>query len=265
MMMRRAVVLSVAALLVFTVLPAAAGQSSIRPTFRQEEVFFSCLGPTKVHQANWFAALGAESSFPGWTTTAPAQSAQQGGGCGAADWGGTTNAVYGPVFRGTFTGNLREFTVRFDQLLLGSARQGSVELLRITGDIDGVPIFPPGAQPSHGRTVTVTPVRSASGASERFEFTVTDVGFANDVLDENGEVVAVETGGMALEDGDGTEEHTLTLFLGVHGTALGQSPAGHKVATWAWGATDVPGGIVFNPPAVAAATVKADTPSFDWE
>jgi hypothetical protein len=243
--------------------PAIASHGGIHPTFRSETVYFHCHGPTKLYQANWTLALADPSSYPTWDTTEPQQSVQQGAGCGAVDWGGTTNALYSAVFKGTFTGNLEDFTVRVHQLLLGNARAARTETLRLYAEIDGVPIFPPGTQPAHGRTVTVTPVKSSTGASELFEFSVTNVGFARDVVDDQGRVVDVETGGVALEDGDGELEHELLLFLGVHGTALGQNPAGHKVGTWVWDTTEVPSGITFNPPSLAAATVAADLPIFE--
>ena len=150
-------------------------------------------------------------------------------------------------------------TVRVHQLVTGNLRSGGTETLRLFGDVDGQPLFPPGAQPSHGRTVTVTPVKSADGAIETYEFTITNLGIAEDIYDENGNVVDTRTGGLVSEDGDGTNVHTIALGLGVHGTAFGQ-PTGYKVATWVWDTTEVPGGITFNPATPAAATVAANMP-----
>ena len=255
----------VTVLAVIAVSPASATHGGIHPTFREESVYFHCNGPTKVHQVNWTLAVagsGGTSSYPTWDTTAPAQSVEEGAGCGALDWGGTTNQVYSAVFHGPVTGNLRDLTVRVHNLLLGNARGSEVETLRLGGDIDGVPIFPPGAQPDNGRTVTVEPVPSETGASEMFEFTITNLGYAIDVLDEEGNVVDVDTGGLALENGDGAQEHWLTLYVGVHGTGLSQDPQGHKVSALVWDTTEVPSGITFNPPDPAKAQVAADLPPF---
>lgn len=244
---------------VLAAVPAFAGHGGVHPTFRTENVFFTCPGPTKLHQANWALTLG--SSNPSWTTTAPSQSVQEGAGCGAADWGGTTNVVYSPVFEGTVSGNLRDLTVRIHELLTHGARPSETETLRLYADLNGVPLFPEGTQPQHGRTVEVKPTAANSGATELFEFSITNLGFAKDVLDDEGNVVGVTTGGAVRENGDGTRQRTLRIFLGVHGTALGQSPAGHKAAAWAWGTTEAPSGITFNPPTLAEATVAADLPS----
>lgn len=241
--------------------PAFAGHGGVHPTFRTEDVFFTCPGPTKLHQANWTLALGDPSSHPGWTTTAPSESVQEGAGCGAADWGGTTNVVYSPIFEGMVTGNLRDLTVRIHELVTHTARPSETETLRLYAELNGVPLFPPGTQPDQGRTVEVKPTVANSGATELYEFSITNLGFARDVLDDDGNVVDVATGGAVREDGDGTRKRKLTIFLGVHGSALGQSPAQHKAATWAWGTTEAPSGITLNPPTLAEATVAADLPA----
>ncbi len=90
-----------------------------------------------------------------------------------------------------------------------------------------------------GTQVTVTPVRSATGLSELMEFSITGLGFANDVLDEEGNVIDVKTGGYATEDGPGETARTLRLTL---------SPwYGNNVSAWLWDATEVESGITFNP------------------
>lgn len=259
-MRRRTIITSAILAMALFASPATA---NIQPTFRTENVYFTCPGPTKLHQANWIPKAAGQTTNPSWRTAEPSGSVQSGAGCGSADWGGTSNELYSPVFQGTFTGNLQSMTVRIHQLLLGNARSGSTETLRLFGDIDGVPIFPAGAQPNHGRTVTVTPVDANSGVTEVFEFTITNLGFAEDITDENGNVVGTRTGGAATENGDGAQERTITLGLGLHGTALSldpAAPAGHKAGFFVWDTTEVPSGITFNPATPAAATVAADLP-----
>ena len=46
------------------------------------------------------------------------------------------------------------------------------------------------------------------------------------------------------------------------GTALGQTPQGHKAGNWVWDTTEVPSGMTFNPSSLAAARVAADLPDF---
>jgi hypothetical protein len=251
--MRRASLSAVFLVLVLAISPASAADAT-RPTFRTEDVYFHCAGPTKLTQANYFAAIGAYT-VP-WSTTAPSESVADGAGCGGADWGGTSNPVYDPWFRGAFTGNLSSVTVRIHQLITGNARQAGTETLRVTGDIDGVSIFPTG-----GRTVTVTPVRVNEDVTDLYEFTITNLGFYEEGTDEAGNAYT-RSGGMATEVGDGTNEHTLTLGIGLDGTGF-TVPTGYKATMWVWDTTEVPSGLTFNPPTPAAATVAADLPVFE--
>lgn len=243
--------------------PASAEHGGIHPTFRQEQTYFHCTGSTKVSQVSWLeGTLGGGTGATGWNASPPAQSAQDGAGCGGLDWGGTTNPVYDPSFEGTFTGNVRDVTVRIYDLVLNQTRSNATEALRLNAWIDGVPIFPAGPQPNNGRTVTVTPVERNTGATDYYEFSITNIGYAIDIFDEEGQLVDIETGGAALEDGNGTQEHVFTLYLGLHGTAFGQDANGHKVNAWVWDTTEVPSGITFNPTTLSSAKVAADLPDF---
>jgi hypothetical protein len=110
--------------------------------------------------------------------------------------------------------------------------------------------------------VTVTPEPGNAGLTDFYEFSITNIGFATEVKDAVGKVIDVKTGGAALEDGNGQLEHVIKLFIGRHGTAFGQDPAGHNAGWWVWDTTEVPSGITFNPSSLAEATVAADLPSF---
>jgi hypothetical protein len=252
--MRRATLSTMFLVLVLAISPASAADAT-RPTFRAETVYFHCSGQTKMYQANWGASVGSYA-VP-WNTTAPAESVQAGAGCGGADWGGTSNPAYDPVFRGDVTGNLSSVTVRIHSLVTGNARQTATESLRVWGDVDGVPIFP-----AAGRKVTVTPVRVNSGATDLYEFTITNLGFYEEGVDEAGNAYT-RSGGLATEPGDGTNVHTLSLGIGLDGVAFGTDPASYKATAWVWDTTEVPAGLTFNPAAPAAATVAADLPVFE--
>lgn len=251
------------ALAILTVSPAVATHGGIHPRFRSQTVYFHCNGETPLYQTNWLAALGDESVFVPWSTEPPPGSVTDGNGCGGLDWGGTTNPVYDPVYRGTFNGNLRDMTIRLYNFVANATRTTATDQLRLYAEIDGIPLFPPGTGPSNGRTVTVTPVSGNSGLTDSYEFSITNIGFAEEVLDASGNVIDVNTGGAALEDGNGEMEHVITLYIGRHGTGFGQDPAGHKAGFWVWDTTEVPSGIVFNPSALAEATVAADLPKFE--
>ena len=90
--------------------PAAADHGDIHPVLRNERTWFRCTGATKLQNASV-----AQGQIPSRTTTAPAQSVQQGAGCGFYDnilaVTNATGTVTGAVWEGTFTGNLDALTV----------------------------------------------------------------------------------------------------------------------------------------------------------
>jgi hypothetical protein len=63
---------------------------------------------------------------------------------------------------------------------------------------------------------------------------------------------------MALEDGDGVNEHFLRLLVGIDGFPGEDQPTGSTM--WVWDTTEVPSGLTFNPTAPAGDTVQADLP-----
>jgi hypothetical protein len=243
--------------------PAAATHGGNHPTFPQERVYFHCSGETKIYNVNWLAQAGAETSFVPWNTTPPPGSVTTGAGCGGADVGWVTNEVYDVVFMGTFTGNLRDMTVQLDEFIVNQMREDVTGVvLRVYGEIDGEPIFPGGTPETGytGRTLTVTPTRVNSGATDRYVFSITNLGYAIDIFDEEGNLIDVETGGMALEDGNGVNEHYLRLLVGIDSFPGEDPPTG--TTAWVWDTTEVPSGLTFNPPTLAAASVAADLPDF---
>ena len=248
-----------AAAAVIVAAPAAsAGHGDIHPTFKTTSAYFHCGEPTKVGQVNSFSLVGRGSP---WDASPPTQSLTAGGGCVAGDWSPSGGPAYDAAFRGRFTGNLRDLTVRLHEFLVGGVRGAASETIRLEGSIDGTPIFPFGYTANVGRTLQVAPVTTGTH-SRLYEFSITNLGFANEVVRDDGSV-DVERGGVALEDGYGEGEHELTLFVGLHGAFTLGDPTSMKVTTWAWDATEVPGGITFNPPALAKATVAADLPKYD--
>jgi hypothetical protein len=254
-----AIIAGTAALLLVAAWPAGA-DTSIRPTFKQQDVFFHCNGETKIYNLNWTLELGDPASYVPWNATAPNQSVQGGGGCGGYDDGEVTNPVYDVVYSGSFTGNLRDATVRLHEVFLNNTRQQATQSMRIYAEVDGVPVFPgdPAAASWTGRTFTVTPQVENSGATALFEFSIWNLGYANYVYDTNGNLIDVQRGGVALENGDGTEEHTFMVAVGIDASPGGNPPAGGTL--WAWDTTEVPSGITFNPPTLSAQKVKADLP-----
>jgi hypothetical protein len=242
--------------------PAAGTHGGNHPTFNSQRVYFHCNGETKLYTANFVIANTGESSYVPWNPAPPADSVTAGAGCGGADFGWIINELADVVYQGTFTGNLRDMTVQIDEFIVNQLRTTTTPTLRVYAEIDGMPIFPKGITEGayDGRTLTVTPTRVNSGATDRYVFSITNLGYAIDIFDEEGKLIDVETGGMALEDGNGTELHTLKLMVGMD-TFPGEDPPTGSTF-WVWDTTEVPSGITFNPTGLASAQVAADLPTF---
>lgn len=226
--------------------PAAASHGGLHPTFRTEKTYFHCTSANKVGNVS-LVTDGPTS----WNTTAPTTSYTMGGGCGAVDSGvkgGNQATLYDAVFSGTFTGNLRDMTFSLHNLVLSQARQGTVHPINVWISVDGENVTPP-----TGKAVNTTPVKSSTGASELFEFSLTNFGFANDVLDDAGNLIDVETGGLALQDGDGDMEHSFAIAI--------DSGAPNRQNAWVWDATEIASGITFNPATLAATKITVNLPT----
>ena len=243
--------------------PASATHGGIHPKFRTQGVYFHCTGDTPVQNANYLASNGDSATHGSWDTSPPPGSVTDGEGCAAVDLGGASFGGLDAVFEGTFTGNLRDMTVRIYDFILNADRDPDAPVrVRVYAEIDSVAIFPGGTPEEGGyagRAVTVTPSRTNSGVTDLFEFSITNIGYATEIPDGSGNVVDVETGGAALEDDNGTIEHTITLYLGLDG-AFGEEPQTTGTDFFVWDTTEVPSGITFNPAGLAAATVEADLP-----
>lgn len=231
--------------------PALASHGGIHPTFRSENVYFHCTDPTKVQNVNY--QLGGGS--PSWNTSAPTQSYTQGGGCGTLDtflYLADPESIYDASFKGTFTGNLRNMTVRLHNLLLGRIRTTETTQLAIRLLIDGNEYIPSAAGQPYGSQVDVLPVLSSTGLSELLEFSITGLGSATEVKDAQGNVIDVKTTGLATEDGDGTTEHEVVLTVTPFYTPYNNA--------FVWDATEIASGISFNPPTLAPARLAATPP-----
>ena len=232
--------------------PALAGHGGVHPTFRPESVYFHCTGPTKVQNVNHQLGSGA----PTWNTTAPTQSYTQGAGCGTVDsflFLEDSENIYDASFKGTFTGNLRNLTVRLHNLLLGRVRTTDATPLAIRLLIDGQHYISSAPGLPYGSMVEVSPVPSSTGATELLEFSITGLGSATEVKDSQGNVIDVRTTGLATEDGDGTTEHEIVLMITPVYTPYNNA--------FVWDASEIASGITFNPSTLAAAKLAATPPS----
>ena len=217
-------------------LPASALTSA--PSLRTEEVFFRCNGVTKVANVNTLLYL--YGTVPGWNTSRPTQSMQQGGGCGWADPSANPSTPSNPdgsslhdaTWRGTFTGNLETLTVGLHSITMGPSRvyMGSRQTFNVSLFVDGTSMFGLADDGRANRaTVRLVPVMSSGHTSALYRFSITGLPFRAD-------------------DGDGTKKRAITLSV---------AAASEHMMTWVYGATEVPSGIIFNPTEPAPVSVVA--------
>ena len=229
--------------------PAAATHGGVHPTFRSERVYFHCSGATKVQNVNYL-----QSGPASWNTTAPAQSYTAGAGCGhldAAVYGTQPSTPYDVVYQGTFTGNIASMSFELHNLLLSQVRSGGDYDVGLRVSIDGEQLFGDGT--TQGAQITMTPVISSTGLTEKITFSVHRVGCAREVVDANGNVTDVITRGVATEDGDGEIEHEIMVTIDQWYL--------DRAAGWVWDAAEIPAGITFNPATLEAAKAQPDNPA----
>jgi hypothetical protein len=199
-----------------------------------ERVYFSC--GSKVANAD-----GTGAGVAGWDTSAPTTSATAGGGCGSVDSPFTQTTVpniYDSTFSGTFTGNLNSLTVEAHNLYAGAGRASTPSTVAVRLLVDGEDLTP--GPIGSGKFVSVTPVRSATGATELFKFSITNIGFTS----------PAEAG-----------EHEIQLLIN-GGTRRTTGPSVNDGANvWVYDATEVPSGITFNPATIEPASTKAKRPA----
>jgi hypothetical protein len=215
-----------------TVSPASALHgptgAEFTPNVPTERVYFHCEGAAKLHN------ILLDASIP-WNTTAPAQSVQQGAGCGSLDnglWGNNQVSIQDSHFQGAFAGNIDAITVEAHNIYAGPARQGGTFTVNVRLAIDGEPIL--GAT---GKNVTVTPVRSSSGVSEMIKFTITKLNLMNEANDSEHDVLLTLNGGAFVANAQ---------VFPVHDTQN----------VWVYDTTEVPSGLTFNPLTPEAATIS---------
>jgi hypothetical protein len=158
--------------------------------------------------------------------------------------------IYDALFSGTFTGNLKDLTVKLHSLVTSQVQTGGGVGLRVRLAIDGEALFTDGLT---APSVTITPTAGANPAVQVLEFSITNLGFAKYINDASGNLVNVQTGGLGKEDGDGEIEHTITISV----DTIGSGDQGLFVMD----ATEAPSGITFNPATVAPAKIKSPLPS----
>jgi hypothetical protein len=229
--------------------PAGATHSGIHPLFFAERVYFQCEGESKLQNPTLPAP---------WTTMTPSATIQNGEiGCIASD-----PAAEAPpsdaamesdaVFDGTFTGNIRNLTVKTHILgHSGQSVQSGTVPIEVSLDVDGQQVV---SEVPLSLPTDTTP----SYVLRSVEFTVADMGCAREVRDADGDVIDVVTGGMATEDGYGSAQHNVHLELAYAG-AVNANRVDH--ITWLWGSQEMGSGIQFNDATPAVTTIQPATPA----
>ncbi|MGH2692829.1 MAG: hypothetical protein ACRDHM_10040 [Actinomycetota bacterium] len=198
------------------------------PNDRLERVYFHCEGAAKLHN------VVQDGSIP-WNTTAPAQSVQQGAGCGSLDnglWGNNQVSIQDSHFQGSFAGNIDKITVEAHNIYVGPGRQNGSFSVNVRLLIDEEPMLGAG-----GKNVTVTPVRSSTGASEMIKFTITNLNLMNEANDIEHDVLMTLNGGVFVANAQ--------VF-----------PVYDSQNIWVYDTTEVPSGLTFNPLTTEAATIS---------
>ena len=215
--MRRPTLAALSGLLVLALAgSASATHGGIHPTFRTERTYFHCVGDTKVQNVSL-----SQGQVPSWNATAPAGSVQAGNGCGYYE-PLITNALPVPfdaVWQGTFTGNLRDLTIELHRLL---PAQGATFPNRLT-----VVVTIDDEERLNNDNVVITPTTSSSNASQSAKISLRGLG-------------------IAAEDGDGTQPHTIRVSL---------SSFNETQSIWVFDTTEVPAGITFNPASLSGSTI----------
>jgi hypothetical protein len=197
------------------------------PNDRLERVYFHCEGAAKLHNSV------QDGSIP-WDTTAPTQPVTAGAGCGSLDnglWGNNQVSVQDSHFQGSFAGNIDKITVEAHNIYLGPGRQSSSFTVNVRLAIDSEPML--GAT---GKDVTVTPVRSSTGASEMIKFSIVGLNLMNEANDIEHDVLLTLNGGAFVANAQ--------VF-----------PVHDSQNIWVYDTTEVPSGLVFNPLAAETATI----------
>lgn len=210
--MRKPVLSILAALVALAIAaPASADHGEpIHPTLRTERVYFKCLNGEKLQNV---ATSGG--AFPTWSTTAPTQTLQQGGGC--HQYENLLSAAganpYDLVYTGTFNGNLDTLSVELHNVYAGLSKASGTFPLHIFLSIDGNMVYDSGTT----APVAVTPVHTNPTSKLVFHFRNIQ---------------------SLTEDGDGLQEREITLQVAAFN---------ENQSFWTWDATDVPAGLTFNP------------------
>lgn len=200
------------------------------------DVYFLCDGETKEGTVN---ALSS-SHYSSWDTTKPSGSVTGGQGCGQADEG-----VFGGIRPktpyefsavGFYTGNLDSLTFHMHDIFVGQRRLAGASTVDVRVLVDGKSLFGNASTTNAAGTVSTEP------ADRRLAITPVGTG---------------TTGAAALYEATVTGIDMLNLADNVEHEVVFNITTTEPLNVWAWGNTEAPSGITFNPTAPAKVVTAA--------
>lgn len=208
------------------------------PVTSTQDLFLTCSGTTKENASNELAG-GAQ---PTWAPTKPA-SVTTGAGCGKADDGFFSGAVFRTPFQlgfgGSYTGNLDAITVTLHSVNATPGRPTNAPAsLDVRMTVDGISMFGTGTATSAAGAVNTIP------APRRVVVTPTGTGSTGQVTQYQFTVTGLDL----LLEGD----------QGQHDIAFDIAAPGPVAQGWLWGAAEAPTGVTVSPAAPAKVVTVAD-------
>ena len=199
-------------------------------------VYFLCDGETKEGTVN---AL-ANSQYPGWSTDKPAGSITGGEGCGQADEGFLggirPQTPYEFTAVGYYEGNLDALSFDMYNIFVGQRRQAGASTVDVSVLVDGNSLFGLASTTNAAGTITTEPAArriqltpkptGATGAAALYEATIAGIGL--------------------LEE---TENYEHEVVFNITTT--------EPLNLWAWGNTEAPSGLTFNPTELKPVVLQA--------
>lgn len=199
-------------------------------------VYFLCDGETK---EGTFNAL-ANGQYPGWSEDEPTGSIAGGEGCGQVDegiFGGIRpQTPYEFTAVGYYTGNLDSLTFKMHNIFVGQRRHAGASNVDVRVLVDGTSVF------GVASTTNAAGAVSSEPADRRVQLTPKPTG---------------ATGAAALYEATVTGIDLLTEGENVEHEVVFNVTTTEPMNIWAWGNTEAPSGLTFNPAEPSAVTIPS--------
>ena len=199
-------------------------------------VYFLCDGETK---EGTFNAL-ANGQYPGWSEDEPTGSITGGEGCGQVDEGflggirPQTPYEFSAV--GYYTGNLDSLTFSMHNIFVGQRRHTGASTVDVRVLVDGESLFGVASTTNAAGTVSTEP------AEKRIQLTPQGTGATGAAALYQATVTGIDM----LAEGDNIEHEVVFNITTTE-----------PMNIWAWGNTEAPSGLTFNPAEPSAVAVAA--------